>query len=76
MSCAEADEKDTEKPSAADAQSRPPGLGNRRATSDHLMLPFLQFKISLIPEDQGLCCQRTQTVPDCRDPVFHEHFFW
>ncbi|XP_059513894.1 regulator of G-protein signaling 3 isoform X3 [Myotis daubentonii] len=33
-------------------------------------------KISLIPEEQGLCCQKTQTVPDCRDPVFHEHFFF
>ncbi|XP_036185651.1 regulator of G-protein signaling 3 isoform X4 [Myotis myotis] len=33
-------------------------------------------KISLIPEDQGLCCQKTQTVPDSRDPVFHEHFFF
>ncbi|XP_036267828.1 regulator of G-protein signaling 3 isoform X2 [Pipistrellus kuhlii] len=33
-------------------------------------------KISLIPEDPGLCCQKTQTVPDCRDPAFHEHFFF
>nr|XP_042098789.1 regulator of G-protein signaling 3 isoform X2 [Ovis aries] len=33
-------------------------------------------KISLIPEDNRLCCQKTQTVPDCRDPIFHEHFFF
>ncbi|XP_015422625.1 PREDICTED: regulator of G-protein signaling 3-like, partial [Myotis davidii] len=33
-------------------------------------------KISLIPEDQGLCCQKTQTIPDSRDPVFQEHFFF
>ncbi|KAB0351496.1 hypothetical protein FD754_016353 [Muntiacus muntjak] len=33
-------------------------------------------KISLIPEDNRLRRQKTQTVPDCRDPVFHEHFFF
>nr|XP_020762315.1 regulator of G-protein signaling 3 isoform X12 [Odocoileus virginianus texanus] len=33
-------------------------------------------KISLIPEDNRLCRQKTQTIPDCRDPVFHEHFFF
>uniref|UniRef100_A0A8D1DAA2 Regulator of G-protein signaling 3 n=1 Tax=Sus scrofa TaxID=9823 RepID=A0A8D1DAA2_PIG len=32
-------------------------------------------KISLIPEDNRLGRQKTQTIPDCRDPVFHEHFF-
>eukprot|EP00069_Balaena_mysticetus_P006794 bmy_05209T0 len=33
-------------------------------------------KISLVPEDNRLRCQKTQTIPDCRDPVFHEHFFF
>ncbi|XP_052032556.1 regulator of G-protein signaling 3 isoform X4 [Apodemus sylvaticus] len=33
-------------------------------------------KISLIPEDSQLCCQTTQIIPDCRDPAFHEHFFF
>uniref|UniRef100_UPI000187C237 Regulator of G-protein signaling 3 n=1 Tax=Homo sapiens TaxID=9606 RepID=UPI000187C237 len=33
-------------------------------------------KISLIPEDSRLRHQKTQTVPDCRDPAFHEHFFF
>nr|XP_007966532.1 regulator of G-protein signaling 3 isoform X1 [Chlorocebus sabaeus] len=33
-------------------------------------------KISLIPEDNRLHHQKTQTVPDCRDPAFHEHFFF
>ncbi|XP_076790953.1 regulator of G-protein signaling 3 isoform X2 [Arvicanthis niloticus] len=33
-------------------------------------------KISLIPEDNQLCCQTTQVIPDCRDPAFHEHFFF
>nr|XP_055157654.1 regulator of G-protein signaling 3 isoform X2 [Nyctereutes procyonoides] len=33
-------------------------------------------KISLIPEDNRLRRQKTQTVPDCREPVFHEHFFF
>lgn len=76
VSPSEAGERTPGKPSTADVQSQPLGLGDRIATSNHLMLPFLQFKISLIPEDAGLCCQKTQTVPDCRDPVFHEHFFW
>ncbi|XP_047555351.1 regulator of G-protein signaling 3 isoform X3 [Lutra lutra] len=33
-------------------------------------------KISLIPEDNRLRRQKTQTVPDCREPVFREHFFF
>ncbi|XP_036846441.2 regulator of G-protein signaling 3 isoform X2 [Manis javanica] len=33
-------------------------------------------KMSLIPEDNRLRSQKTQTIPDCRDPVFHEHFFF
>ncbi|XP_032979959.1 regulator of G-protein signaling 3 isoform X1 [Rhinolophus ferrumequinum] len=33
-------------------------------------------KISLSPEDNRLRRQKTQTIPDCRDPVFHEHFFF
>lgn len=33
-------------------------------------------KISLSPEDNRLRHQKTQTIPDCRDPVFHEHFFF
>ncbi|XP_017449086.1 regulator of G-protein signaling 3 isoform X4 [Rattus norvegicus] len=33
-------------------------------------------KISLIPEDSQLCCQTTQVIRDCRDPAFHEHFFF
>ncbi|XP_076420447.1 regulator of G-protein signaling 3 isoform X3 [Peromyscus maniculatus bairdii] len=33
-------------------------------------------KISLIPEDNQQCSQKTQTIPDCRDPAFHEHFFF
>ncbi|XP_019491374.1 PREDICTED: regulator of G-protein signaling 3 isoform X1 [Hipposideros armiger] len=33
-------------------------------------------KISLIPEDNRLRRQKTQTIADCRDPVFHEHFFF
>ncbi|XP_074218133.1 regulator of G-protein signaling 3 isoform X3 [Camelus bactrianus] len=33
-------------------------------------------KISLIPEDNRLHRQKTRAVPDCRDPVFHEHFFF
>ncbi|XP_054995728.1 LOW QUALITY PROTEIN: regulator of G-protein signaling 3 [Sorex araneus] len=33
-------------------------------------------KISLIPEDPQLRCQKTQTVTDCRNPAFHEHFFF
>ncbi|KAM8803341.1 regulator of G-protein signaling 3 isoform 3-T4 [Rhynchonycteris naso] len=33
-------------------------------------------KISLIPEDRRPHRQKTQTIPDCRDPVFHEHFFF
>ncbi|XP_059110427.1 regulator of G-protein signaling 3 isoform X2 [Peromyscus eremicus] len=33
-------------------------------------------KISLIPEDNQQCPQKTQTIPDCRDPAFHEHFFF
>ncbi|XP_045877705.1 regulator of G-protein signaling 3 isoform X2 [Meles meles] len=33
-------------------------------------------KISLIPEDNRLRCQKTQTIPDCREPVFREHFFF
>ncbi|KAK2490793.1 hypothetical protein MC885_019043 [Smutsia gigantea] len=33
-------------------------------------------KISLIPENNRLRRQKTQTIPDCRDPVFHEHFFF
>ncbi|KAL0605774.1 Regulator of G-protein signaling 3 [Plecturocebus cupreus] len=40
------------------------------------MLPFFQFKISLIPEENRLRRQKTQTIPDCRDPAFHEHFFF
>ncbi|XP_023484462.1 regulator of G-protein signaling 3 isoform X2 [Equus caballus] len=37
---------------------------------------FLQFKISLIPEDNRIRRQKTQTIPGCRDPVFQEHFFF
>ncbi|XP_058158494.1 regulator of G-protein signaling 3 isoform X1 [Dasypus novemcinctus] len=33
-------------------------------------------KISLIPEDDRLRRQKTRTIPDCRDPAFHEHFFF
>ncbi|XP_006538123.1 regulator of G-protein signaling 3 isoform X3 [Mus musculus] len=33
-------------------------------------------KVSLIPEDSQLPCQTTQIIPDCRDPAFHEHFFF
>ncbi|XP_040819813.1 regulator of G-protein signaling 3 isoform X4 [Ochotona curzoniae] len=33
-------------------------------------------KISLIPEDNRRRRQKTQTIPDCRDPAFHEHFFF
>ncbi|XP_004423412.1 regulator of G-protein signaling 3 isoform X4 [Diceros bicornis minor] len=33
-------------------------------------------KISLVPEDNRIHCQKTQTIPDCRDPVFQEHFFF
>ncbi|XP_036914991.1 regulator of G-protein signaling 3 isoform X2 [Sturnira hondurensis] len=33
-------------------------------------------KISLIPEDHQGRHQKTQTVPGCKDPVFHEHFFF
>ncbi|XP_046924265.1 regulator of G-protein signaling 3 isoform X3 [Lynx rufus] len=34
-------------------------------------------KISLIPEDNHrLRRQKTQTILDCREPVFHEHFFF
>ncbi|KAM6183647.1 regulator of G-protein signaling 3 isoform 2-T2 [Erethizon dorsatum] len=33
-------------------------------------------KISLIPESNRICSQKTQTIPDCRDPAFHEHFFF
>ncbi|ERE86342.1 regulator of G-protein signaling 3-like isoform 5 [Cricetulus griseus] len=33
-------------------------------------------KISLIPEDDQQCCQKTQTILDCRDPAFHERFFF
>uniref|UniRef100_A0A8C5L2G5 Regulator of G-protein signaling 3 n=1 Tax=Jaculus jaculus TaxID=51337 RepID=A0A8C5L2G5_JACJA len=33
-------------------------------------------KISLIPEDNQLCSQKTQTILDCRDPAFHEHFLF
>ncbi|MBZ3889876.1 Regulator of G-protein signaling 3 [Sciurus carolinensis] len=33
-------------------------------------------KISLIPEDNRMRFQKTQTIPDCRDPAFHEHFFF
>ncbi|XP_054545350.1 regulator of G-protein signaling 3 isoform X3 [Talpa occidentalis] len=33
-------------------------------------------KISLIPDDDRLRRRKTQTVADCRDPVFHEHFFF
>ncbi|XP_037654518.1 regulator of G-protein signaling 3 isoform X2 [Choloepus didactylus] len=33
-------------------------------------------KISLIPEDDRLYRQKTRTIPDCRDPVFDEHFFF
>lgn len=32
-------------------------------------------KISLIPENNRLRRQKTRTVPDCREPVFREHFF-
>ncbi|XP_044937677.1 regulator of G-protein signaling 3 isoform X1 [Mustela putorius furo] len=33
-------------------------------------------KISLIPENNRLRRQKTRTVPDCREPVFREHFFF
>ncbi|XP_021117863.1 regulator of G-protein signaling 3 isoform X1 [Heterocephalus glaber] len=33
-------------------------------------------KISLIPESNRIHSQKTQTIPDCRDPAFHEHFFF
>ncbi|OBS76850.1 hypothetical protein A6R68_16710, partial [Neotoma lepida] len=33
-------------------------------------------KISLIPGDNQQYCQQTRTVPDSRDPAFHEHFFF
>nr|XP_051698755.1 regulator of G-protein signaling 3 isoform X2 [Oryctolagus cuniculus] len=33
-------------------------------------------KISLIPEDNRRRRQKTQTIPDCRNPAFHEHFFF
>ncbi|XP_063116471.1 regulator of G-protein signaling 3 isoform X3 [Cavia porcellus] len=33
-------------------------------------------KISLIPESNQIRSQKTQTIPDCRDPAFHEHFFF
>ncbi|XP_027625301.1 regulator of G-protein signaling 3 isoform X2 [Tupaia chinensis] len=33
-------------------------------------------KISLIPEENRARRQKTQTIPDCRDPAFHEHFFF
>ncbi|XP_012624316.2 regulator of G-protein signaling 3 isoform X1 [Microcebus murinus] len=33
-------------------------------------------KMSLIPEDNRIHRQKTQTIPDCRDPAFHEHFFF
>ncbi|ELK08240.1 Regulator of G-protein signaling 3 [Pteropus alecto] len=35
-----------------------------------------ELEISLIPEDNRLRHQKTQTIPNCRDPVFHEHFFF
>ncbi|KAK2120185.1 hypothetical protein P7K49_001571 [Saguinus oedipus] len=38
------------------------------------LVPFEE--ISLIPEDNRLRHQKTQTVPDCRDPAFYEHFFF
>ncbi|XP_042636331.1 regulator of G-protein signaling 3 [Orycteropus afer afer] len=33
-------------------------------------------KISLIPDHNRIRRQKTQTVPDCRDPAFHERFFF
>uniref|UniRef100_A0A8C2VL70 Regulator of G protein signaling 3 n=2 Tax=Chinchilla lanigera TaxID=34839 RepID=A0A8C2VL70_CHILA len=33
-------------------------------------------KISLIPESNRIRSQKTQTIPGCRDPAFHEHFFF
>uniref|UniRef100_A0A8C9DPS1 Regulator of G protein signaling 3 n=1 Tax=Prolemur simus TaxID=1328070 RepID=A0A8C9DPS1_PROSS len=33
-------------------------------------------KMSLIPEDNRIHRQKTRTVPNCRDPAFHEHFFF
>ncbi|XP_015347653.1 regulator of G-protein signaling 3 isoform X1 [Marmota marmota marmota] len=33
-------------------------------------------KVSLIPENNRMRFQKTQTIPDCRNPAFHEHFFF
>ncbi|XP_042735199.1 LOW QUALITY PROTEIN: regulator of G-protein signaling 3-like [Lagopus leucura] len=31
-------------------------------------------KMSIVPDADGKCRQKTKTVPDSKNPVFHEHF--
>ncbi|XP_041050425.1 regulator of G-protein signaling 3-like [Carcharodon carcharias] len=33
-------------------------------------------KLSVVPDSDRGCRQKTKTVPDCKNPVFHEHFMF
>ncbi|XP_078407385.1 regulator of G-protein signaling 3-like [Cetorhinus maximus] len=33
-------------------------------------------KLSVVPDSDRRCRQKTKTVPDCKNPVFHEHFIF
>uniref|UniRef100_A0A8C3S760 Regulator of G-protein signaling 3 n=1 Tax=Chelydra serpentina TaxID=8475 RepID=A0A8C3S760_CHESE len=37
---------------------------------------FLYIKMSVVPDTDRKCRQKTKTVPDSKNPIFHEHFLF
>lgn len=35
---------------------------------------FSSVEVSIVPDADWKCRQKTKTVPDSKNPVFHEHF--